>query len=747
MGTGGIRPFFDPPQGERQMRPEAEHRWDPPSRDAEGMVEIDLREQLRLLQKRVWWIVGAVGATLALAVLYLIVSPRIYQATASIIIEPEAPRVLGENTEIVDFVGSDYWSNKEFLETQYKVISSREVLRRVVEKKGLDRDLDFLGLAKVRDPERRLELLERIDPVEVLQDRMRVEPVKNSQLTRIVVEDTDPERAADLANTIVEAYVESNLDRRLEGTRAASQWLADQMLDLKTKLESSELALYTFRRDNDILSTSLEDRQNIVANRIAALSSSLTELMARRVQLEAALSEVERVRKAHPDDEFWALKLRRVAESPMVADLRKRYVELENQLAAISERYLEKHPERVALEERMQTLRRQLHREIENVLSGMRSEHREVAETERQLEQMIAGLKQEAFELNKKEIDQRRLQREQENNERLYNLVLARLKDADLAVMLRTNNVRLLDAAVPPPSPVKPRVPLVLALSMMLGLFGGVGLVYLVELLDNTIRDEEETEQLLQVPVVGMLPALGFPKGSERGPDRDLVVHLNPNSPYAEACRTVRTNLLFMSAGKPQRIVQFTSPGPIEGKSTSCVNLAIAMAQNGQRVLVIDADLRRPVVHRILGVSNERGLSTLLATDARWEEVVQSTAIEGLSVLPSGPIPPNPVELLHAEKFRKLLEELSRHFDRILVDSPPVFAAADAAVISSLVDGVVFVARYKKTTKEMARRTLRSLEDVNAPILGVLINAVDLKSQEYSYYTYKRYGGYGAGAA
>lgn len=185
------------------MRPEAEHRWDPPPRDAEGMVEIDLREQLRLLQKRVWWIVGAVGATLALAVLYLIVSPRIYQATASIIIEPEAPRVLGENTEIVDFVGSDYWSNKEFLETQYKVISSREVLRRVVEKKGLDRDLDFLGLAKVRDPERRLELLERIDPVEVLQDRMRVEPVKNSQLTRIVVEDTDPERAAEDRKSVV----------------------------------------------------------------------------------------------------------------------------------------------------------------------------------------------------------------------------------------------------------------------------------------------------------------------------------------------------------------------------------------------------------------------------------------------------------------------------------------------------------------------------------------------------------------
>lgn len=730
------------------MRSESDQRWEPPARgDGEGMVEIDLREQLRLLQKRIWWIAGAVGATLALATAYLLLTPPIYAAAASIIIEFQSSRVLGEESQVVDFAGSDYWSNKEFLETQYKVLSSREVLQRVVEKRGLERDAEFLGLAKVRDPERQAELLERADPVAILQKRMRVEPVKNSQLTRIVVEDVDPERAADLANTVVEAYVESNLDRRQEGTRAASQWLADQMLDLKVKLEDSELALYTFRRENDILSTSIEDRQNIVSERLHTLSNSLTELMAKRVEIDAALREAERLRKAHPDDELWALKLRRVAERPMIAELRKTFAALEDERAAMVERYLEKHPERIALEERMETLRRRLHQEIENVLASLRSEHREVLAAESQLEAMIAGLKQEAFELNKKEIDQRRLAREQENNERLYNLVLARLKDADLAVMLRSNNVRLLDAAVPPPKPVKPRVPLVLALSMMLGLFGGVGLVYLVEILDNTIKEEEETEQLLQVPVLGLLPAIAGPKGEKRIPERDLHVARSPNSAFAEACRSVRTNLLFMSAEKPQRILQFTSPGPGEGKSSACMNLAIAMAQNGQRVVVVDADLRQPTVHRMVGTANERGLSTVLATGSDWEDAVKSTEVAGLSVIPSGPIPPNPVELLHTEKFRSLLEALAERYDRVLIDSPPVIAAADAAVISSQVDGVVFLARYKKTSKELARRTLKSLEDVNAPILGVLINAVDLKSQEYSYYAYKRYGMYGASNA
>lgn len=711
------------------------------------MVEIDLREQLRLLQKRVWWIAGAVGVTVALAATYLVLTPRIYAATASIIIELQAPRVLGEESQVVDFAGSDYWSNKEFLETQYKVLSSREVLQRVVEKLGLERDADFLGLADVRDPERQAELLAKADAVAVLQKRMRVEPVKNSQLTRIVVEDQDPERAAELANTVVEAYVESNLDRRQEGTKAASQWLADQMLDLKVKLEESELALYTFRRDNEILSTSIEDRQSIVSERLHTLSNSLTSLMAKRVELEAALAEADRIRKANPDDEFWALKLRRVAERPMIAELRKKHAALEETWAGLAERYLEKHPERVALHERMETLRRQMRVEVDNVLESLRSEHREVVATERQLEDMIAGLKQEAFELNKREIDQRRLLREQENNERLYNLVLARLKDADLAVMLRSNNVRLLDAAVPPPAPIKPRVPLVLALSMMLGLFGGVGLVYLVEILDNTVKDEEETERLLQVPVLGLLPAFAAVKGGERSPERDLYAARNPNSAFAEACRSVRTNLLFMSAEKQQRILQITSPGPGEGKSSSCINLAIAMAQNGQRVLVIDADLRQPMVHLMTRVPNERGLSTILATGADWEDTLKTTEVSGLTVLPSGPIPPNPVELLHTERFRELLEALSKRFDRVLIDSPPVLAAADAAVISNLVDGVVYVTRYKKTSKELARRALRNLEDVNAPVLGVLINAVDLKSQEYSYYAYRRYGMYGGASA
>ncbi len=732
------------------MKPDTTQQpWAPPSQgaDAGPELEIDLRQHLRILRKRVWLIGGVALAALLAGGTYLLMAPKIFRASSSIIIESSSSRILGDKTESVDFGGTDYWSNKDFLETQYKVLASREVLQRVVDKKGLDRDLGFLGVEGIEDAEKREEALERIVPVEVLAERTRIEPVKNSQLTQIVVEDVDPVRAAEISNAIVEAYIESNLDRRLDGTRAASQWLADQMADLKGKLESSEIALYDFRRENDILSASIEDRQSILSKRLNTLSESLTSVMGRRAELESALAEASRAQRENPSDPLWARTLRLVSSNLVLGNLRTEYAKLEGQAAEAEERYLDKHPARAAAQEKLSTLRRRIVEEMNTVVASLRSEHRELLGTQTHLEALIEGLKVESFEVNKKEIDQRKLQREKENNERLYDLVLSRLKDADLAVMLKANNVRLLDAAVPPLRPVKPRPALVLALSMLLGFFGGVGLAYLAELLDNTLKGEDEIEEVLQVPFLGMLPSLA-PTGARRemredDPARDLYVARNPKSAQAEAIRSVRTNLLFMSPDKEQKRILVTSSSPQEGKSSVALNLAVAMAQNGAKVLLIDTDMRRPRLHRALGVSNEVGISTVLVNEARLADAIKSTEVAGLSLLPCGPVPPNPAEMMHTERFREVLEELSQRYDRLILDSPPVVAAADAAVLSSQVDGVIYVARFKKTTKDLAKRMLRTLHDVNAPILGVVLNDVNLESQEYGYYSYKRYGYYG----
>lgn len=728
------------------MRAGAEPQWDE-AQSSGPEFEIDIREHLKILRKRMWLIGGIALAVVALGVVYLAITPRVYRATASIIIESSNPRVLGDQSDSVDFGPGDYWSNKEYFETQYKILSSREVLSRVVEKKGLARDLDFLGVAKIEDVEKRAEKLEKIDPVEVLSKAMRVEPVKNSQLAQIVVEDENPARAAELANAIVEAYTESNLDRRQDGTRAASQWLAEQMQDLKGKLETSEIELYNFRKDNDILATSIEDRQSINSRRLVALNESLTKVIGQRVELEAALVEVDRTEKTSKvQDAFWALQLGRVATHPTVSKLREELAKQEADAAALAERYLEQHPQRLAAQERLAKLRSQLQTELTNVVSSLRSQYREVKTTEAQLTELIDGLKREAFEINKREIDQRRLEREAENNRRLYDLVLSRLKDSDLAVMLKANNVRLLDRAQEPNIPVKPRPALVLALSLLLGTLGGVGAAYLAEMLDNTLKQEEDIEQVLQLPFLGLVPtvaAAGISAAREEDTARDLYAARNTRSSQAEAFRSIRTNLLFMATDKSLKRILVTSSAPQEGKSMTSIGIGSTMASAGNRVLIIDTDMRRPRLHRSLGVSNEVGISTLLLGETSIDDAVKTTEVANLYMLPCGPVPPNPGELIHTERFKQLLDKLNEKFDLVILDSPPLLAASDAAVLSTLVDGVVYVTRFKKTTKDLAQRMIRGLRDVNAPILGAVLNDVNLESRAYGYYAYKRYGYYG----
>ena len=709
--------------------------------------EIDLREHLKILRKRLWLIVGVASAVVALGAIYLLLAPRIYRAEASIIIEAGGSRVLGDKTEAVDFGPTDYWSNKEYFETQYKVLASKEVLSRVVAKKGLARDLDFLGVAGIENEEKRAEALEKADPIKILSERMRVEPVKNSQLATIVVEDREPVRAAELANAVVEAYIESNLDTRQDGTRAASQWLSDQLQDLKAKLEQSEVALYNFRKENDILATSIEDRQNINSQRLVALNESLTKVMAQRVELEAAIAEVNRVEKEQKDDPFWALSLSRVATHPTLTKLREELVKQESEVAGLTERYLENHPRLLASKEKLNVLRSRMAEELRNVVASLKSQYREVKATEDQLSELIEGLKREAFEINKREIDQRKLERETQNNRRLYDLVLSRLKDADLAVMMKPSNVRVLDKATVPDEPVKPRPALVAALSLLLGLLGGVGAAYLAEMLDNTLKEEEDVENVLQLPFLGLVPTVTLPSGKadDRAIDseRDLFAARNTRSSQAEAFRAIRTNLLFMSTGRKLKRVMVTSSAPQEGKSMTCIGIGSAMASAGQRVLIVDTDMRRPRLHRSMGVANEQGVSTVLLGETTIENAIKSTEVPGLYLMPCGPVPPNPAELLHTEQFHRLLDQLGERFDLVLLDSPPIVAAADAAVLSTQVDGVVFVARFKKTTKEMAKKMLRSLRDLNAPLLGAVLNDVDLESREYGYYAYKRYGYYG----
>lgn len=719
----------------------------PPAR---VMPAPSLRDYVGIVLKRRWVVAIFFGIVVSSAALWVWREPNLYRASATLEISPNAPRYLGSGVQEIGETGNGmYWQTKEFFETQYQIIRSRSVAGRVVDRLGLATDLRFLGVDRIEDPERRRLMLERIDPVSRVQSRVRVDPVKDSRIVRLSIQDTDPKRAALIANAYAEAYIQYNLDRRIDTTRAASTWLSDQLGDLKVQLEKSEVTLHEFKRDNDILAASFEDRKTIASQRIVALNDTLTRVRTRRAELEARARTLADARRRVEQGDTEALEsIPAVAGSSTLATLKLQLLTARQEQAAAYERYLDQHPRRAEVDTKVELAQRAVDAEVRKLVRVAEAELREVADTEHELTGLIAGAQREAFEVNKREVDYRRLAREQENNQRLYDIVLQRLKEADLAAMLRTNNVQLLDSALVPKLPVKPNRKVILLVAVLIGLAGGVGLAVLFEQLDSSVKTHDDVEKELGLPFLGIVPTIreeGQEQLSEgeRGRNRDLHSHRRPKSSVAECVRSVRTNLLFMTPDKPLRRLLVTSSSPQEGKTTVATNIAIAMAQSGSRVLLVDSDMRRPRVHRAFGLPNDVGLSSAILQQTRLDEAVQQTVVPNLSVLACGPIPPNPSELLHTARFKQLVQEMEGRFDRVIFDSPPVAAVTDALVLAAEVDGVVLVIKSGRTPRELAVRTRHALDDVNARIFGVVLNDVDLERRGYGYYYYyQRYGYY-----
>jgi capsular exopolysaccharide synthesis family protein len=708
------------------------------------------REYIGILSKRRWVVIGFFVAVVTTAGIWVWREPRIYRAFATLEINPNAPRILGQGVADVSESGTGAAiQSKDFYETQFQIMASRTVAQRVVDKLGLSNDPQFLGVSKIKDPAEQKEVMKKIDAASVLANEIHIDQVRESRIAKVSVEDTSPERAMRIANTLAEAYIEYNMERKADTTRDATIWLEEQLGGLKTKMETSELDLHEFKKSHDILSASFEDKQSISSQRMLALSDALTRVRTRRAELDSRLKSLADAQKrlAAGDREFIEA-IPSVAQSAQVDSLNLSRVQLMQDKAVIEQRFAENHPRHTEVALRLSQLDAELKREINKFVLEAKTEWNEAINTQKELEGLIIGAKREAFAVNEYEIDYMRYKREAENNERLYDLVLQRLKDADLSGRLRSNNVQMLDTALIPGSPVKPQKMTIMVIAAIVGLLGGIGAALTFEQLDNTIKTHDDVERYLHAAFLGIMPSIrevGQDQLSpaERGRNRDLHSHRRPKSSVAECVRAVRTNLLFMMPDKPLKRLLITSSGPQEGKTTFVTNLAITMAQSGSRTLLVDTDMRRPRIHRAFGLPNDAGMSNLMLQQARLEDLVKDTAVPNLQILPCGPIPPNPSELLHTERFKEILEELDSKYDRIIFDSPPVAAVTDALIISGMVDGVVLVVKAGRTIGEMAQRTKQSLDDVNARIFGVVINDLDLEKRGYGYYYYyQRYGYY-----
>ncbi len=713
----------------------------------EGLVEqpIDLRRYLRVLDQRKWTILVFLAVVVGGVTAWTLRQTPIYRATTTVQVDLQAPAVLGRDVEQVEDLGTgSFWNNQEYLETQYKIVQSREVARRVAKALNLDQDPDFAGPPEKRRTETEI--------AEALRARIRAEPVKDSRLFQISVEDADPDRARDIANATADAYLEQNVERMLSATISALDWLTRQSGDLQNDLEASERALYDFRREHDILSIDLEDRQNMVANQMQKLSDAATAAKATRIELAAKVDEMRALSKVDPIE----MPVTRLLDSNLIQDLKRQHTALTKERDGLAKRYGSAWPRIQEIDAEVAGIRDAIGREVSSVLASMEAELRAARRTESGLKAALDQVQQEALELNVHEVEYNRLSRAQKNNAKMYDLVLGRSKETDLARLLRVNNLRVLDYAVAPTVPIKPRVQLNIALAVLLGLLGGIGLAFALELLDVTVKSQNDLEAM-GVAFLGLLPSIEPAierrlrrkkkkrgNGEALGMRKDLFVHEHPKSTVTEACRSIRTNLLFMTAERQLRTMLVTSPGPREGKTTVATSLAIVMAQSGSRTVIVDTDMRRPRVHHAFGIDNDVGMSSVIVGQASLDEAVQQSEVPGLWVLPCGPVPPNPAELLLTARFAEILVELQSRFDRVVFDTPPMGAVTDAAILATKVDGVVLVAKAAQTRKEGARQALAQLVEIGARVFGTVLNDVDLSRREYGYYHYYyRRGGKG----
>jgi capsular exopolysaccharide synthesis family protein len=703
---------------------------------------IDLRNYWRIIVRRRLLIAGVFVAALALGGIYTLRQPKTYDATCVLVIDISGPRVLDAQQvqDVVDSGAGSYWYSREYYETQYKILTSRVVASRVVDKLRLGEDLHFLGLDKVADAELRRKRAALLDPAALAQARLRVEPVKDSRIVKLRVEDTDPSEAAALANAFADAYIAETLSVKTSTTHSATDWLEQQLGDLEVKLQKSGEALFDFKKQKDIVSTTFEDKQSMTSQRLAQLNDALTRARTQKAQLQARNDAIEELRKATIGDQAWPDGLPAMANNTLIQQLKLRYMDAKNECSDLAERYLDKHPKLAACQEKLSLARRNLQKEVETVLTAAQGEYRESLQTERNLLALYNDAKTDSFKVNEVEPEYQQLKRAFDTNQRLYDLVLKRLKEAGLSGLMQMSNVRVLDRARVSSIPVSPSIRTNVIVALLLGLFGGLALAFVVELLDTSITTQQQVEERLGLTFLGIIPNI---EAGKDGRPSDLIVHDQPKSAVAECCRAIRTNVLFMSPDRPLQTILITSSGPQDGKTTAAISLAITMAESGNRTLLVDADMRRPRVHRAFDLPNGKGLSSLILGEGTLEEVVKSSQIPNLSILTCGPIPPNPAELLHTVAFATLLKQIVGRFDRIIIDSPPIGAVADAVVMSTLADGTVMVLKAARTSRELAKRTIRALKGVNARIFGAVLNDLNLDDRNHAdYYYYRAYGYY-----
>lgn len=709
------------------------------SLDSETNALSGVMASIRAVRKHWAIVVGLVLLCGAASLAYSKTLSKVYEAQSLLEFDPDVIKPLGNKADPI--IGwSAIWDTREYYETQYRIMQSDRVLSGVVRDLSLQNDAAFLGYAPTTPAP--------LDSTIVtLRSKLTIEPVKGSRLVLVKVQDTSPAQARRLSDAIARAYIQQNLDKMVNATGDTMVWLSGRLDEKKRELEQTENSLHEFKKQNDLPSSTLEDLSKMIRLEMQDYDSALTRTRMRRQELAARHAELGKITAENPDQ----VPASELLSNTFLSTLRTQFQSATRERAElIADGKGENHPAVRMADQKVALARTSLLNEIKNIQGAVARDLSVIERQENGEATLYEGARKKAVDLNLKELEFRRLDRMRAQDEKLYAVLLEQFKEADLRRMMNTNNIRLVDGAVEPKSPIAPRVAVNVSIALLVGLVFGLGLAIVREQMDNTLKTPEDVEQKLGVTFLGLLPEIADDDGrngkrgkrarrmsSELAPE--LMVHERPTSGIAEAARALRTNLMFMNPDKPYRRILVTSAAPSEGKTTVAVSIAVSLAQGGQRVCIIDCDLRRPRLHRIFDRAGDMGVMNVILGEATVDDVAKPTIVPNLYSIPCGPIPPNSADVVSSEKFRKFLDDVSARFDRVILDTPPVIAVTDSAIASTLVDGVIFVVRAFKTGVNLCRSGLRTLQDVDAPIAGTVLNAVNLNRHEYNYYHYYYY--------
>ncbi len=679
-------------------------------------------DYLRLLLRRRWTVLGVFLIIVPLAALYTFTRTPRYSATAQLLIERHLPQVLESRQPAAVEI-----SSQEFYQTQYKLLDSWALTQRVLDKLKLAEHPDFAPrFQQAADEESRRQALAGLS--DWLQSGLTVMPIRNSSLVNISFSHPDPGFAAKAANAFAQAFIEMSLDLRFAASQEATSWLQQKLQEARQKLEESEAKLNGYKKANNIVAA--EDKETITAQRLEQLNKELVTAQTRRLEAEARFKEVS---QGHP--------VKEIQESGLIQAMKGQEARILAQLSEMAKKYGDKHPRMIQMRHELAAAQGKIAAETRLIAQTIKNEHHIALDQEKNLKDALQAAKSETQDLSERAIAYRLLLRDVETNRALYENILKSLKETTATENVPAINIRVVHPAAIPTQPISPRKTRSLILASLLALALGAVLAVMVENADTTIKTPQEVQNWLELPHLAMIPHLE-PNFAEASAKTPALAAINGAQPLAgEAFRSLRTSILFSAPGHAPRTLLLTSSLPMEGKTLTAANLAAVMAQTDPKVLLVDADLRRPSLHEIFGVPQEPGLSNYLVGEINELPIVETPAPH-LFLVPGGRVPPNPSELLHSARMQEFLTSALVRFSRILIDSPPLISFTDAAILATLTEGALLVVKAQTVPRKAAQEAKNQLLEVRARLLGAILNDVPVKPHSYYYNHYYRYHRY-----